>query len=287
MKTIAVLIDFSERSEHAAKYALHLAKKIKADVILYHLDLVPVSKKPVLTSGYPDDEAQDLRSEINDQLEAFSARLKSQLIERCSPHSFLPEIKYDQDNQEIVDVMTSIVNNDDVILIVTAPPDSQDMAAYMLSDHCQQIMHWAPVPVMIVPGTTIIRNPEKIAITINLGELDTDYINVLANLVAQFSPEIMVSHLTENHSLGDTFTHLEKKFLASIHKRVNYGRVYYRRIIVGGQKGWKWLNDNKKCDVLAISHQQQKVLNEFFNLGRTPEVSHHITIPVIVLPDMG
>jgi hypothetical protein len=173
-------------------------------------------------------------------------------------------------------------------LIVTAPHDSQDMATYVLSDHCQQIMHWAPVPVMIVPDATLVRNPEKIAFVTNLGEQDTNYLNVLANLVEQFSPEIMVSHLTENYSLEDTFTILEKKFLAGIYKKVDYGRVYYRRIIVGGQeKTWKWLNDNKKCDWLVISHKPQRALKEFFNLGRTPQTTHHITIPIIVLPEMG
>jgi nucleotide-binding universal stress UspA family protein len=288
MKTIAVLTDFSMRSEHAAIYATHLAKKIKANVVLYNLDPAPVSGKLVLTSGFPDDEDQDLRPEINDQLEAFSARLKSKLIERSFPGSPLPEITYDRENQEIVDVMTSIVNNNDIILIVTAPPDSQDIASYMLSDHCRQIMHWAAVPVMIVPDATLIRNPEKIVFTANLGEHDTDHINVLANLVEQFSPEIMVSHLNENYSLEDTFTPLEKKLLANIYKNVNYGRVYYRRIIVGGQeKGWKWLNDNKKCDLLVISHQQPRALKEFFNLGRNPQTTHHITIPIIVLPDIG
>ncbi len=41
MKTIAVLTDLSERSIHAARYALHLAKKINADVLLFNAFLVP------------------------------------------------------------------------------------------------------------------------------------------------------------------------------------------------------------------------------------------------------
>lgn len=286
-KTIAVLTDFSQVSEHAAMYALHLAKKIQAGVVLYNLDPVPVSGKLVLTSGLPDEEDQDFNPDLNDRLEAFSARLKSQLIKTSFPGSTLPEITYDGNNQEIVDVMTSIVNNNDISLIVTAPGNSQDIADYMLSNHCQQIMHWAPVPVMIVPGTTLIRNPEKIAITANLDEHDTDYINALTNLVEQFSPEIMVSRLTEDRSLENTFTILEKSLLANIYKKVSYGRIYYRRIISGGaEKDWKWLNDNKKCDILVISHRPQNALKEFFNLGRTPQVTHHITIPIVVLPDV-
>ena len=288
MKTIAVLTDFSLCSEHAAIYAMHLAKKIKANVVLYNLDPVPVPGKLVLASGFSDDEDKDLRSETNDRLETFSTRLKNQLIERSFPGSVLPEITYDGDNQEIVDVMTSIVNNNEIILIVTSPQDGQDIANYMLSDHCQQIMHWAPVPVMIVPDTTLIRNPEKIAITTNLGEQDTNYINVLANLVEQFSPEIMVSHLIEDRTLENTTTPLENRFFTSIYKNVTYGRVYYKRVIVGEQKkSWKWLNDNKKCDLLVISHRSEGNLKEFFNLGRTPEITHHITIPIIVLPDMS
>jgi len=288
MKTIAVLTDFSPVSEHAALYALHLAKKIKADVVLYHLYRSPVPRKLVLASGFPDDEDQDVRPGIHERFEVFSGRLKSLLIDRSFPDSVLPEITYDQHNQEIVDVMTSVVNSNDIMLIVTAPPAGQDMATYMLSEHCRQIMQWATVPVIVVPDATAIRNPEKIAITANLDEQDIDYINALINLVEQFPVEIMVSHLTQNHFLESKFTPSENNLVACIRKKIAYGRIYYKRIIVGAQeKGWKWLNDNKKCDLLVIRGQSQSALKEFFNLGRTPATTHHITIPVIVLPDAG
>ena len=287
-KTIAVLTDLSPGSEHAAIYALHLAKKLKADVMLYNLDPVPAVGKLALASGFSDNDEQDLMVNINDRAEALCDRLERQIIEKSFPGSPLPEITYDEGNGEVVDVMTSVVNNDSIILIVIAPRNGQDMATCMLSDHCRQVTHWATVPVMIVPGTTPIRNPEKIAITASLDEHDTDYVTALANLAEQFSPEIMVAHLTETISPESSFTIAEKKLMANLYKMVDYGRVYYRRINVGGrEKGWKWLNANKKCDMLVIRHQPQSALKEFFGLGHTPQVTHHITIPIVVLPDMN
>ncbi|QNK62427.1 universal stress protein [Pedobacter sp. PAMC26386] len=44
MKTITVLTDFSERAENAARYALHLAQHLQANIILYHSFLVPASE---------------------------------------------------------------------------------------------------------------------------------------------------------------------------------------------------------------------------------------------------
>jgi len=218
----------------------------------------------------------------------FRCKLEQQLRENSFPGTALPELTCGNEGTELVDIMTALISKDDVILIITNPAYQKDISSYMLSAHCMQIMDWATVPVMIVPETTLIRNPEKIAIIANLGEQDTDYINVLGNLVEQFSSEIMVSHLTGNHSLDGTFTPSENKLLANIYKKVDYGRVYYRRIIIGGQeKGWRWLNNNKKCDLIAVSHQPQNALKEFFNLGCTPEITHHLTIPVIVLPYMG
>jgi nucleotide-binding universal stress UspA family protein len=41
MKTIAVLTDFSKRAENAAKYALHLAEHLHADIKLYNSFFVP------------------------------------------------------------------------------------------------------------------------------------------------------------------------------------------------------------------------------------------------------
>jgi len=285
MKSIAVFTDCSTASTHAALYALHLAKKMKTDIILYPIDPLPVSRQLVMVSASGEEEGQDSRSVIPERLDPFSRQLKSQFLEGSSLMGNMPAISYYTDSEEVVDVMTSVVNNNDIILIVMAPRDGEDIATCMFGEPYRQVSDWAPVPVMVVPCTANIRNPEKIAITTSLAEHDTDYINVLVNLMEPFSPEIMVSHLSEGPAADNALINEEKNLQANIYKYIDYGRIYYRRISSCKlEKGWQWLSDNKKCDMLVMKHKPQNQLRDFFKLGSTPHITSHITIPVLIIP---
>jgi nucleotide-binding universal stress UspA family protein len=280
MKTIAVLTDFSEASEHASLYALHLAKKIKANVILHHFNPLPVTRQMPVAYGFTGDEDEEIRSERNNNLTAFSLKLEQQLRERSFPGTILPELTCGNEGDELVDIMTSLVNNNDVILIITNPACSEDISYYMLGAHCRQIMDWATIPVMVVPETALIRNLEKIAYTAVLGCDDANYINKLVSLVEGFSPEIMIACLPEN-----AFKEGNEAIITDMVQKVDYGRIYYRRISIDRtERNWKWLNNHKKCDLLVFERKSQNELKDFFNLGYNTQATHHITIPVLILP---
>lgn len=284
MKTIAVLTDFSEQSAHATRYALHLAKKINAGLILYHLTANDNARIPVLQRAWQENGEWELQNENTNSLVMFGTRLEAELIQKSLPGASLPNIDYDMENQEIVDVMTSIIDKDDIVLIVTAPRAEQDMATFMTSDNCRKIVDWAAVPVLIVPETTGIRNPEKIAFAANLAENDTDYLNALVNLMKPFASEIMVTSL---NAAGYEHYKSEKSLMINIHNLIDYGRIYYRNISDSNSiQGWKWLKENKKCDILAMVKQPRQTLKTFFNIGNTTEITYHLTIPLLIFPEM-
>lgn len=285
MKTIAVITDFSTQSQHATIYALHLAIKIRANITVYAIDQVPASRELVLAGETSDKAESETDEELTGRLADFCAGLEDHLIANNFPGTQLPAISFDSDASELVDVMTTIVNNENIVLIVTAPREDEDLAACMLGDPCKLVMDWATKPVIVVPGTAPVRNPEKIAVTAELGKDNIDYINVLVGLMEPFGAEIMVSHLTADRSLPDEYTLLEKELMDDLRNKVDYGRIYYRRILAeGGYKAWKWLSDNKKSDLLVLKREPRRKLKEFFKLGHTPEAAYHITVPIMVIP---
>lgn len=284
MKTIAVLTDFSIGAEHAAMYALHLAKKISANVVLYNVCPLPVQIPVAVSSAYSDEVEQEGRPENCDNLLSLTKRLTSRLIETSFPGAVLPEITFDRSSgNEIVDAMTSLINNDDIMLIVTSPTLNDSIEAFIQGDDCRKIVDWANVPVLVVPDSASIRNPEKIAFVSEFKGSDTHYITSLLNLAGKFSPEIMVAHLEE----GCNPTNLqiaEKALLASIYNKVDYGRIYCRCIPFVKQACWQWLKDNKRSDMLVMVQQHQQKLKEFFKRGQGSQVTYHITIPVLIFP---
>jgi nucleotide-binding universal stress UspA family protein len=195
MKTIAILTDFSERSAHAAKYALHIAKKMKVNVRFYQLQLTPAAlqKQPVLNGDdYTEESISDNR------LAAFSEILEADLIKRGFPGSFMPQISTHAGSADMVDVMTEIINDTDIAMIVMAPLETDDLASFMLSDACGRIIDWTTVPVMVVPPGSHIHNIEKMAFATTLDAGDLLSIAELGGLMDGFHAELMVAHLNNN-----------------------------------------------------------------------------------------
>ena len=275
MKTIAVLTDFSPGAEHATQFALHMAKKMKAKVLLFRVCAVSSAKQLVLAGGQEPDEHA---------LMDFGRRMAQDLVACTFPGSYLPEVKVDCDSSDIVDIMTAIMQDEEICLLVTAPAAEQDLAAYMRSDACNLIIDWATVPMLVVPKIAPLRNFEKIAFASQLHEEDINSIAELGSLLESFAAELMVAHLNSNPS-DTTFREAEEKLNRDLYRKLDCGGVYFRSIPdVDNRKNWNWLKANKRTDLLAIVQQPKEQMTRFFKRGQNEDVSYHLTLPVMVLP---
>lgn len=280
MKTIAVLADFSENSVHATRFAVHMAKKMKARVLLFSLNAVTAPAQLQMAGGQQD--IFDLG--VGCQLADFAIKAELEMADRYFPGSYLPEVTFDANSSELEDVMTSIAHNNDIALVVTAPTGNTDLATFMLSDACTRIIDWASVPVMVIPHCATVRNFEKIAFATTLHEEDINSIAELGALMESFAAELMVAHLNEdpdNLLIRDA----EQQLNRDLYKKLNCGGVYFRSITDNKQyKDWNWLNANKKTELLALMQHPREQMTKFFTRGQNLHATHHITVPVMVLP---
>src|SRR5271165_4863812 len=139
MKTIAVLTDFSERSEHAAMYAVNIAKKIKADVLLYNAFMVPASSYNASQSAWPVEDYDEVKKSTQRKLVALSKKLENELREVSFPGAYLPEISYQCEEGAIANNIADLEENKNIVLIVLATHGADDVSAFMLGNNCRQI----------------------------------------------------------------------------------------------------------------------------------------------------
>jgi len=279
MRTIAVLTDFSERSVHATRFAMHMAKKMRAHILLFNLSAVPAVRQ-LQAAGYNGDRD----NEAENCLAAFSLKMEVDMRERTFPGTWLPDVSFNADSTEMVDVITAIVNNKEVELVVTAPNANQDLETFIMGDHCQRIIEWASVPVLVIPENAVVKNFEKIVFSTNFHPEDIHSIAQLGTLMDAFSAELMVAHLNATPS-DPALLEAGRSLNRDLYQKISCGGVYFRSIPdVHAQKDWQWLKVNKRSDILAVVQQPKEAMSRFFSRGRGAQVTHHITIPVMVLP---
>ncbi|QKJ32989.1 universal stress protein [Mucilaginibacter mali] len=280
MKTIAVLTDQSAGSHTAARYALHLAKKMKANVLLFNLAPVPTTVLQLQTvDGEPEMEETPDKG-----LAAYVLQLEQELVASSFAGNRLPEISFDAGRTELVDIMTAIDCHTDIAMVVTGVPDQEEMANYLIGENCSRIIDWARIPVMVVPRGTVRMNPEKITYAATLKEEDIQSIGELGELMEAFAAELMVAHLCGLNPDKEVKTK-EKVLQTALYRDLNCGGVYFRSIDDSQlARDWKWLKANKPTDIMALMLRPKEEMNKFFKRGQNAEVTYHLTIPVIVMP---
>lgn len=284
MKSIAVMTDFSEASVHATRYAMHIAKKMKANVLLFSLSAVTAAKQLQPVGG--DEEWLENESELDKHLADFALRMELDMKERSFPASFFPEVSINSDSSEMVDVMTAIGNNSAIALVVTAPHGDEDMADFMVNDHCLRIIDWSSVPVLVVPKSAPVRNIEKMAFLTTFYEEDINSIAALGKLMEAFSAELMVAHLNED-PCDKSLMKAGRLLNRDLYKKIDCGGVYFRSIPDNRErKDWEWLKANKRSDMLVVVQQHREAMRKFFTRAQGAEATYHITIPVMVLPKL-
>ncbi|NHA03357.1 universal stress protein [Mucilaginibacter sp. HC2] len=279
MNTIAVLTDFSERSVHATRFAMHMARKMKSKVLLFSMSTVPANLQHLVAAGelsYSSDSVSELAD--------FTFRMGLELQNRSFPGACVPGLAFHGEGPEMVDIMTAIMQNNEINMIVTFPPGSDDLATYLLSDACNRIIDWATVPVLVVPESAAVRNFEKIAFASQLHEEDIHSIAELGGLMENFAAELMVAHLNEDPS-DVRIQAAEKQLNRDLYQKLDCGGFYFRSIPdTDIQKDWSWLSANKKTDLLAVVQGPREQMARFFKRGQHSLVTYHITIPVLILP---
>lgn len=280
MKTIAVLTDQSVGAHDAARYALHLAKKMKANVLLFNLAPVPATILQLqATGGEPEMEEPE-----DNGLPAYALRLEQELIASSFAGSNLPEISFDPGNTELVDIMTAIDAHTNIAMVVCGVPDQEELADYILGDTCSRIIDWARIPVMVVPRGTVRMNPEKIAYAATLKEEDIQSIGELGELMESFAAELMVAHLWGTQPNPEVKAK-EQALNNALYRDLSCGGVYFRSIDDSQPvRDWKWLKANKRTDIMALMLRPKEQMTSFFKRGQNTEVTYHVTIPVIIMP---
>jgi len=283
VKTIAVLTDFSAGSVHATRCAMHMAKKMKTKIVLFSLSVVTVNKRLALVGS--DDEFQEELGPGN-QLADFCSAMDLLQEQSAFPATYRPEISYNSESSEMEDIMTSIGNDDQVVLLVTPLLGCEDLSSFIAGDTCSKIIDWASVPVLVIPAGAAIKNYEKIAFVTTLHQQDINAIAWLGELIEVFAADLMVAHLNEDP--GDCLKAAAEQALnRGLYEKTDYGRIYFRSIPdLHPQKDWEWLKANKKTDLLALVQRSREQMTAFFKRGQNIQRTLHLHIPVMILPKM-
>lgn len=211
MEKIIYATNFSKDSVAALKYSYGIRKLYAAEVIVLH----------VFDAGSGSDE----KTKIIDK--------RRELEDFCSLH--LGE-KYDD-----LDLSASVINGSDVVpevinfvrdldvrLLLMGACKPNALNELLLLDTTKEMISKAPFPVLAVPNEFKFKIPEKILYSTDFEEEDVFNISELTKILAPFSAEITVLHVSDEKE-EKANRHLIR-FKELIAEKVNYDKIHYKII---------------------------------------------------------
>lgn len=270
MKTILVPTDFSENANNALHYAIELAKKEKAKIILlhaFHFTLV-----------YPDMPLQFLDEQIKtaEQLAGNQLKLLCEKVEKSSECEFITQ------EGLAVDLILDTIEKKNPDLVVMGTTGVSGIKEMFIGSITAKIVEKATCPVITVPKNADFKPIKNITYA-------TDYymsdINALSKIVE--IAKLFDARITMLHVCYDMLTHeAEEEFMGAfkikVEKDIQYSEMAYK--LVYGNNLIDVLEDyikNESPDLFSMSTHYKNLFDKFFGANSTKKMTYHTKVPLL------
>ncbi|MGZ3757254.1 MAG: universal stress protein [Mucilaginibacter sp.] len=286
MKTIAVLTDLSARSEHAARYAVNLAKAINANVLLFNAFLVPADMSMAAANvAWPLSDYDDIKADAETCLDKFCSDLTDELVRDHQFGQHLPAITGRCQEGPVVNTLATLQQDKNIILLVIATHGADDLSTFILGNNCHELIDQAKLPLLIVPQNATFKELKKMVFATDVRFSDTEYIKAIAELARHSSAEITVANVNADIPLDIKHEEAISLLMNKITENIKYKHIHYRSVLDDNPKrGLQWLINNLSFDMLVMVHRKTGFFDMLFGSSITKKLASNTAIPLLVYP---
>lgn len=286
MKKILVPTDFSQPAHNAARYAVNLAKGLKANVALCHAIFVPAESPFAAQSPWPIEDYSSLKKQSTHELNVLAHQLKNEEGLSKYEEQDTPKIEYVSEADSVEDIVRTLVEEQNIHLVVMGLTGKGNLMRHILGSNSLGVLNMATFPVLLVPECAAFKSIGKIAFATDLGVGDIDIIHSLSGFARHFAAEILITHVSREKVDHEEHEKKINNFISDVTCKVNYNKIYYRHISEGSvDSGLSWLVENSGIDILVMVHRQRSFFSGLFKSSHTKTLAKHIQIPLFIFPE--
>lgn len=276
MKSILVVNDHSAAANYAAKFALFIAQKVHANLILLNA-VIPVNILPDIEFEFLPESSQA------EYLELPEIPLAEQLtVENQSGNNFKPEITGIDPSMFSADELMPFIQQQDIWMVVKGIP-GEEAFPQQSATRIQAILNQVKCPMLLVPEKAGIKYFQRIVYIVDLRYCKLPLLNYLVELATPCQASILLAHVTmnglpimENKEAIDIFS--------EIGSRVRYSKLFFDQIKEKNlEKIYDVLAYGMNTDLLAIVNHQFH-FDDIVNQYKSIKLSPNITVPLLVFP---
>jgi nucleotide-binding universal stress UspA family protein len=272
MKNILVPTDFSANADNALNYAIDLAKKENAKLILLHAFHVNYQ----VSYGEP----QRLDSEIETLQKISEEKLKGLTVKIEHAGGVTYETVSTPDLA--TDAILRIISDRNIDLIVMGTKGATGVKEFTFGSNTAKVIEKTSCPVIAVPEQASFREIKQITYATDYQEGDITAIRKLLEIATPYHAQLNILHVYKETE--DRERDAMKNFMEEVNKQIDYNNLTFQ--IVEGDDINAKLEEYMKMnytDLLVLSTHHHKLMERLFGKNITKKMIHHTIVPLMII----
>ena len=279
MKTFLVPTDFSSNAENALYYAIDLAKKDKAKIILLHTYVInyPVSYTSVDLITTERKEALEYSEQ---QLKAESMKIE---------HAGNIEYECVSDENSPVDGILNIIKEREIDLVIMGTKGKSNFANNIFGSNTATVIEKADCTVFAIPEDAAFKTIKKITYATTYNYNDLYPLKKVVEMAKLYSAQVNVLHIFETSKIESQKEEKEKMklFMNEANSKINYNNMSFQ--LLEGETVEDTLEDyinNDSTNMLVLSTHHRGFFKRLFGKSITRHMAYNSTVPLMAFHAM-
>lgn len=282
MKSILVLTDFSDNSEHAAELGVSLSAKLSTNLLLFNT-YVTNSAIPYVGESWVAEDIFWGDDDSKDNLNKLAGSLKIE-VEKLGPEDYKPVIYCDNGEGKLGVIIPEIIRKHHVEMILMGArafnPDDDGLFGSDLNSTIQKSSR----PVLVVPPKINVDELNKVIFASDFDESDMLAIHYLAKLSKLLNFELEIIHVINADKAGKEKSQKEIELEEQVSQLKSLKITYHN--IKGNDVAENILRIYKEsgAGLLAMVHHQHSFIMRMLHHSTTKKILDNQEVPLMIFP---
>lgn len=275
---ILVPLDFSACSENALAFAMQLADKIKADLLLLNVPSFDGGnmENPISASLGVEEKIRQSRKQILESIRKATDDVGASLDE-------VPSIQTDIEMGNVEAIICDVAKRNETDYIVMGTQGENSTSDKYLGSVASNVLKNSPCPVIVVPGNAEFSKKMVVGYATEFSDADPFEIWRAMKLFKPFQPEFKCVHFNEKQVYNrDKIRELELYFTETA-PEINV--EFYSLPVKDKVKDINDFIEEHNINMLVMYKPKRTFFESIFHSSYTQKMGKHTNVPLLVLKE--
>lgn len=270
MKKILFATDFSSNADKAFNFALDMAEKHQAELIMVHVFDMPTVWTYTHTNNPIEMKTQATKSwerTLQEFFEHYKTDIKARFVA--------------VENPSIVKGILSVIREHKPQLVVTGTRGKSVVKEMIIGSTTKALVQKSPVPVLAIPEHADEKNYQKVLYASDFRGVDLEAISQLTELVKPYKSEIKILHI----STDDEYKSNEKMewFKDLLKENISYKKISFEVIFSENifYSLYKYMAEDDYDLLVMLEKEREGIIDKLFHEDIVRKMEYRTWIPLL------